>query len=114
MIKIKRIYEDYSETDGYRVLIDRLWPRGISKDRAKIDLWIKEIAPSNDLRKWYSHNSEKAKQFQKKYTTELRGNSDSLNEVKKIIKDQKTITLLYASKDSKPIHAIVLQQALKD
>jgi uncharacterized protein YeaO (DUF488 family) len=114
MIKIKRIYEDSSETDGYRILIDRLWPRGISKERAKIDLWIKEIAPSNDLRKWYSHNSEKAKQFQKKYITELNDNSDSLNEVKQIIKDQKTITLLYASRDSKPIHAIVLQQTLKD
>ena len=63
MIKIKRIYEDYSETDGFRILIDRLWPRGISKERAKIDLWIKEIAPSNDLRKWYLHNSEKVKQY---------------------------------------------------
>ena len=114
MIKIKRIYEDYSDTDGYRILIDRLWPRGISKERAKIDLWIKEIAPSNDLRKWYSHNSEKAKKFQKKYTIELSGNADSLIEVKKIIKDQKTITLLYTSKDSKPIHAIVLKQALKE
>jgi len=113
MIKIKRIYEDYSEIDGYRILIDRLWPRGISKERAKIDLWIKEIAPSNDLRKWYSHNSEKNKQFQKKYINELKDNSDSLNEIKKIINDQKTITLLYASKDSKPIHAIVLQQILK-
>ncbi len=114
MIKIKRIYEDYSETDGFRILIDRLWPRGISKERAKIDLWIKEIAPSNDLRKWYSQNSEKAKQFQKKYITELEGNRNSLNEIKKIIKDQKTITLLYASKDSEPIHAIVLQQKLKN
>ena len=74
----------------------------------------KRIAPSNDLRKWYSQNSEKAKQFQKKYITELEGNRNSLNEIKKIIKDQKTITLLYASKDSEPIHAIVLQQKLKN
>ena len=114
MIKIKRIYDDYSETDGYRILVDRLWPRGISKERAKIDLWPKEIAPSNDLRKWYSHNSEKAKHFQKKYIAELEGNSDSLNEVKKITHDQKTITLLYASKDPNPTHAIVLQQILND
>ena len=112
MIKIKRIYDDYSETDGYRILVDRLWPRGISKERAKIDLWPKEIAPSNDLRKWYSHNSEKAKHFQKKYIAELEGNSDSLNEVKKTTRDQKTITLLYASKDPNPIHVIVLQQML--
>ncbi len=114
MIKIKRIYEDYSKTDGYRILVDRLWPRGISKERAKIDLWIKEIAPSNDLRKWYSNNSEKRDQFQKKYLIELKENSDSLNEIKKITNDQKIITLLSASKDSKPIHAIVLQQILKD
>ncbi|MDH5463911.1 MAG: DUF488 family protein [Nitrosopumilus sp.] len=114
MIKIKRIYEDYSESDGYRILIDRLWPRGISKESAKIDLWIKEIAPSNDLRKWYSHNSEKNKQFQKKYINELEDNPDSVNEIKKKINTQKTITLLYASKASKPIHAIVLQQALRD
>ena len=72
MIKIKRIYDDYSKTDGYRILIDRLWPRGISKERAKIDLWIKQIAPSNDIRKWYSHNLEKTKEFQKKYLTELK------------------------------------------
>ncbi len=114
MIKIKRIYEDYSKTDGYRILVDRLWPRGISKERAKIDLWIKEIAPSNDLRKWYSNNSEKRDQFQKKYLIELKENTDSLNEIKKITNVQKIITLLSASKDSKPIHAIVLQQILKD
>ena len=114
MIKIKRIYEDYSETDGFRILIDRLWPRGISKERAKIDLWIKEVAPSNDLRKWYSHNSEKTKQFQKKYLAELDDNHNSLNEIKKIIKDQKTITLLYAFKDSEPIHGVVLQKKLKN
>jgi uncharacterized protein YeaO (DUF488 family) len=114
MIKIKRIYEDYSESDGYRILIDRLWPRRISKEHAKIDLWSKEIAPSNDLRKWYSHNSEKNKEFQKKYICELEDNSDSLNEVKKITDDQKTMTLLYASKDPNPIHAIVLQLMLND
>jgi len=113
MIKIKRIYEDSSETDGYRILIDRLWPRGISKEPAKIDLWIKEIAPSNDLRKWYHDNLEKRDQFQKKYIIETEKNSDSLNKIKKIINDQKIITLLYASKDPKPIHAIILQQKLE-
>ncbi|MGI9566642.1 MAG: DUF488 domain-containing protein [Nitrosopumilus sp.] len=88
--------------------------QNLSKERAKIDLWSKEIAPSNDLRKWYSHNSEKNKEFQEKYIIELEGNSDSLNEVKKKINTQKTITLLYASRDSKPIHAIALQQKLED
>jgi uncharacterized protein YeaO (DUF488 family) len=114
MIKIKRIYEDYSKTDGYRILVDRLWPRGISKERAKVDLWVKEITPSNDLRQWYHDNLEKREQFQKKYIAEIEKNFDSLNEIKKIIHDQKIITLLSASKDSKPIHAIVLQRTLKD
>ena len=112
MIKIKRIYDDYSKTDGYRILVDRLWPRGISKENAKVDLWIKEITPSNDLRKWYHDNLDKRDQFQKKYIIEIEKNSDSLNEIKKTICNQKNITLLSASKDSKPIHAIVLQKTL--
>ena len=114
MIKIKRIYDDYSKTDGYRILVDRLWPRGISKEHAKVDLWIKEITPSNDLRKWYHDNLDKRDQFQKKYIIEIEKNSDSLNEIKKTIQDQKTITLLSASKDPQPIHAIVLQKKLTD
>lgn len=114
MIKIKRIYEDYSKTDGYRILVDRLLPRGISKEHAKIDLWIKEITPSNDLRKWYHDNLDKRDKFQEKYLSKIDKNSDSLHEIKKMIHDQKTITLLSASKDSQPIHAIVLQQKLKD
>ena len=113
MIKIKRIYEDYSKTDGYRILIDRLWPRGISKEHAKIDLWIKEITPSNNLRKWYHDNLDKRDQFQKKYLLEIEKNHNSLHEIKKMISDQKIITLLSASKDPKPVHAIVLQQKLE-
>ena len=114
MIKIKRIYEDYSELDGYRILIDELWPRGISKERAKIDLWIKEIAPSNDLRKWYHDHLEERELFQKKYLLEIKKNPNSLNDIKKIIHEQKIITLLSASKDPKPIHAMVLQQKLEE
>ena len=114
MIKIKRIYEDYSEFDGYRILVDRLWPRGISKERAKVDLWLKEIAPSNDLRKWYHDNSEKREQFQKKYLLEIEKNSTLLYETKKLIHEQKNITLLSASKDPKPIHAVILQQKLEE
>ena len=114
MIKIKRIYDDYSKTDGYRLLVDRLWPRGISKEHARIDLWIKEIAPSHDLRKWFHDNPDKRAQFKKKYLGELKKNSNSLHEVKKIIDDKETITLLTASKDPTPIHALVLQQKLID
>ena len=114
MIKIKRIYDSYSKTDGYRILVDRLWPRGISKEHAKVNLWIKEIAPSNDLRKWYHNNLEKRDQFQKKYLVELKDKSDSIKEVKQIINEQKTITLLSASKEPQPIHVIVLQNILKN
>lgn len=114
MIQFKRIYEDYSETDGYRILIDRLWPRGISKERAMIDLWIKEIAPSNDLRKWYSNNSGNTSEFQKRYLTELKNNADSLKKIKKILKNHETITLLSASKDTNPVHNFVLKKVLKE
>ena len=112
-IKIKRIYEDCSKTDGHRILVDRLWPRGISKERAQIDFWAKDIAPSNDLRKWYSLNSNKKQEFQKKYLIEIKDKSNSVKEIKKIANEQKTITLLSASKDLQPIHAIVLQKILK-
>ena len=112
MIEIKRVYENYSEVDGYRILVDRLWPRGISKEKARIDLWIKEITPSNDLRKWYHDNFDKKEQFKKKYLLEIEKNSDSLNEIKKTIKKHKMITLISASKDPKPIHAVILQEKL--
>ena len=67
MIKIKRVYEAAAEDDGFRILVDRLWPRGISKEKAKIDLWLKEVAPSDELRKWFAHDSEKWGEFKKKY-----------------------------------------------
>ena len=92
MIQIKRIYEEYSESDGYRILIDRLWPRGITKERAKIDLWSKDIAPSNDLRKWYLQNLEKVKQFQKRYIIELESRPDSVNKIREKIQGKKNIT----------------------
>lgn len=113
-IQIKRVYEKPTKTDGYRILVDRLWPRGMSKEHAKVDLWIKEITPSNNLRIWCHDNLEKRNQFQKKYLLEIEKNFASLTEIKKIIHDQKIITLLSASKDTKPIHAIVLQQKLED
>jgi len=114
MIQIKRVYDDYSELDGYRILVDRLWPRGISKENAKVDLWIKEITPSNDLRKWYHDNLDKRIQFEKKYLLEIENNSDSLNEIEKILNEKKTITLVTASKDPKPIHAVILKQKLAE
>jgi len=114
MIQIKRIYADPVTEDGYRILVDRLWPRGVSKERAKIDLWLKEVTPSDKLRKWYSHDPQKWNEFQKKYKIELTDNLDSLDKIKKLEKEQRIITLLYAAKDEKLTHAIVLQKFLEE
>ena len=114
MIEIKRIYDNPVESDGYRILVDRLWPRGVSKERAKVDLWLKEISPTNGLRKWYSHDSGKWDEFQKKYRIELTDKFDSLDEIKALEKRQTNVTLLYASKDQELTHAVVLLQVLQE
>ena len=108
-VKIKRIYEPYSENDGFRVLVDRLWPRGINKEKAHIDKWMKEVAPSTVLRKWFNHEPDKWEQFRIKYHTELK-DSPALKELFSYINENKTVTLLFGSKEEKYNHAIVLQQ----
>ncbi|AWB09633.1 MAG TPA: DUF488 domain-containing protein [Thermodesulfobium narugense] len=97
MIRIKSIYERYSTQDGYRILVDRLWPRGIKRETAAIDLWLKEIAPTNELRKWYSHDPEKFEEFKKRYFSELERNGELIEKIKQIEKNS-TVTLLYSSK----------------
>ena len=114
MIKIKRIYDEPSKDDGYRILVDRLWPRGVSKSRAKVDLWLKEVTPTDKLRKWYSHVPEKWTEFQRMYKNELKDSLDSLDKIKQIEKEKKIVTLLYAAKDKKHTHAIVLQKKLNN
>ncbi len=81
MIKIKRIYDIPSKSDGFRILVDRLWPRGLSKEKAKVDLWLKEIAPSNELRKWYSHDPKKWVEFRKKYFKDLDAKGELVNQI---------------------------------
>jgi uncharacterized protein YeaO (DUF488 family) len=111
-IKIKRAYEQPDPDDGERILVDRLWPRGLSKQRAQIDLWMKEIAPSTELRVWFAHDPDKWRGFRSRYQTELRNNHDAL----KILVDKAesgTITLLYAARDTKHNEAIVLKQFLE-
>jgi len=98
MIKIKRAYEKPAKTDGQRILVDRLWPRGLSKKEAKIDLWLKDIAPSNELRKWFGHEPEKWLKFLEKYFKELDKNQTAVNNLKEMIKKEKT-TLIYAAKN---------------
>ena len=111
-VLLKRVYEPWSKKDGVRILVDRLWPRGVSKAEAHIDRWAKEIAPSNELRKWFDHDPEKWLEFQKKYRLELVDNA-SLLEIKAQAK-QEDISLIYAAKDELHAHALVLKQALEE
>ena len=112
-IAIKRVYEEPVPGDGARILVDRLWPRGVSKERAKLDLWLKDIAPSTGLREWFGHDPEKWIEFQKKYKIELAKNEEPVAELKKIIRQNKTVTLLYAAKDEEHNEAVVITNLLR-
>lgn len=111
MIKIKRIYEVPEKKDGFRILADRLWPRGISKQNARVDLWLKEIAPSDKLRKWFSHDPKKWIDFKSKYTKELE-NNPLLQRIKQLEKENKTLTLLYSAKDREHNNVVALYEIL--
>ena len=108
-VKIKRIYEPFDKQDGVRILVDRLWPRGVKKEMAHIDEWMKAIAPSTELRKGFNHDKPKWDEFQLKYTHELTQN-DAVKDLLDLVKKHKTITLLYAAHDEQHNHALVLQQ----
>lgn len=110
-IRIKRIYEDRSKDDGYRVLVDRLWPRGISKDGAHVDEWLKEIGPSNELRKWFGHEPPKYAEFKKRYAKELHAQPDLLGHIRDLAKKQR-VTLVYSAKDEEHNQAVVLREVL--
>lgn len=112
MIRIKRIYDQLGDDDGYRILIDRLWPRGISKEYAHVDLWLKEIAPSTELRKWFQHDPAKWEEFGERYRKELSGEKEQLNRIKELEKKHRQVTLLYAGKDEAHTHALVLLEEL--
>ena len=111
MIKIKRAYAPAEETDGYRILGDRLWPRGISKEKAKIDLWLKSVAPSSDLRKWFGHIPERFPEFTKRYKAEL-AESGALDELRKVLSEHPDATLLFAAHDEEHNNAVVLKELL--
>lgn len=106
-ISIKRIHDNPLETDGYRVLIDRLWPRGISKEKALLDLWLKDIAPSSELRTWFGHKPERFAEFTARYEAELESNV-AVAQLKNIHKEHPVVTLLYAAHDPNINHAQVL------
>lgn len=115
-IKLKRVYEDPQENDGYRILVDRLWPRGVKKEELKYDSWAKEITPSNEIRKWFNHAPEKFEQFKSAYLEELTENeetADFIKEVKGELEKQ-NVTLLYAAKDEKINHVVILKDFLEE
>lgn len=113
LFQIKRIYEPPSGNDGYRVLVDRLWPRGVSKEEAQLDEWLKEIAPSPELRKWFDHDPKRFDKFSDRYKTELAEKQPPVEKLLDIAEDQ-IVTLLYAAKDQTHNHAIVLREFLKN
>ena len=112
-IRMKRIYEPPSKKDGFRMLVDRLWPRGISKEKARIDLWLKEVAPSNELRKWSGHKEERWREFKKRYFGELKNKKELLDII--IEKSRKSgVTLLYAAKNEKHNNAVALKEYIEN
>lgn len=111
-ILLKRVYDPRSASDGYRVLVDRLWPRGMTKERAEVDLWLKEIAPTTGLRKWYAHDVAKWPEFRKRYRVELAGHADLLAEIRALEKAHKTVTLLFGARDAEHNDGNVIVEVL--
>jgi len=112
-IALKRVYDEPEPSDDTRVLVDRLWPRGLSKERAHIDLWLKEIAPSNDLRKWFGHEPEKFAEFRRRYEAELasEGGQEALTKLRDMA-EREPITLVFAAHDTEHNNAVVLRDLL--
>jgi uncharacterized protein YeaO (DUF488 family) len=112
IIKTKRIYDTPSAEDGYRILVDKLWPRGLNKEDAKLDEWAKNLAPSNSLRKWFDHKEDKFEEFSQRYKEELLEQEDGLKHILELASN-KDITLLYAAKNTRLNNAVVLLKILK-
>lgn len=111
MVKIKRVYDPASKNDCKRILVDRLWPRGMKKEDAKIDEWLRDIAPSDELRKWFSHDLSRWSDFRKRYKNELKTKKDIIEKLRNDAKNG-TITLLFAAKDSEHNNAVVLGEVI--
>jgi len=107
--RIKRVYELPDKHDGRRILVYRLWPRGLTKEKASIDLWLKDIAPSTELRKWFGHNPDRWEEFKERYLDELKGNSEQIQLLKQEL-DKGIVTLVYGAKDEEHNQAVVIQE----
>jgi uncharacterized protein YeaO (DUF488 family) len=111
-LTIKRVYEAPEDSDGTRILVDRLWPRGLSKEKARVDLWLKEIAPSTELRKWFGHDPQNWEKFRERYLQELKSNGEPLAILRQHMR-QGHVTLLYAARDEAHNEAVILRDLLK-
>jgi uncharacterized protein YeaO (DUF488 family) len=114
MVKILRVYVGYDVTDGIRVLVDRLWPRGLRRSSANVEIWLKDIAPSDKLRKWFAHNPARWAGFRAKYRKELSDNDKAVNKLIVLLRSSDTVTLVYSARDAKHNNAVVLQEFMKD
>jgi uncharacterized protein YeaO (DUF488 family) len=112
MLKLKRVYEEPSKEDGFRILVERLWPRGLSKGRASVDLWLKDVAPSPELRKWFGHDPAKWEQFCQRYWVELRQKKDLVSVLKQKSKEG-AVTFVYAARDEQHNSAVALKMFLE-
>lgn len=110
-IRIKRVYEEPATGDGERILVDRLWPRGLTKEKAKVDLWLKDVAPSTELRKWFAHDPAKWAEFQSRYKEELKGKEEDISLLRKEAA-KGAVTLVYGAKDQENNEAVVLLKLL--
>lgn len=111
-IRIKRVYEAAAEDDGKRVLVDRLWPRGLSKERAQVDVWVKELAPSTELRRWYAHEASKWPEFRARYAAELEDHGEALEALLDLTREG-TVTFLFGSKEERLNNATALKEILE-
>ena len=110
-IRIKRVYEEPDASDGMRILVDRLWPRGLTKEKAKVDLWLKDVAPSTELRKWFAHDPARWAEFRTRYLEELKGDKEQLSLLRQEAA-KGTVTLVYGARDQQHNEAVVLQKLL--
>jgi uncharacterized protein YeaO (DUF488 family) len=111
-VRLKRVYDPAEPVDGHRVLIDRLWPRGVSRDRAKLDEWERELAPSKELRQWFGHEPERFEEFRRRYIEELNGQRPRLTSLRRRARER-TLTLVYAAHDTEHNDAVVLAEVLR-
>jgi uncharacterized protein YeaO (DUF488 family) len=113
MIHLKRVYDPPSKSDGYRILVERLWPRGLTKERAAVDLWMKEIAPSPELRKWFGHDPAKWDEFSQRYLHELKKNKEATDRLSELVESHDPITFVYAARDEQHNSARLLKEFME-